>query len=83
MIASIKFNQQSSKEFAKVLWVCSCPEKKIQSQRHLEVCSKYEDLRIDIDLKNEKDIVRYFDAVLERKNKEENDANLQRDDEEK
>ena len=68
MINNIKFNFQSDPQFTKENWKCSCDGDKspIQSQKHMEICPKFMDIRQQFDIDTDEGIVRYFDAILRR-----------------
>ena len=74
MLSNVKFNFQSERKFSEVLWACSCEEKMIESQFHIEKnCPKYSDLRDGLDLDDDRCLVAFFDAVLQRKYEEEDE----------
>ena len=74
MIRNVKFNFQSDSEFARDNWQCLCG--KIDSQRHIqETCELYEDLRQLHDLDTDEGLVEYFDAVLNRRQEEDDQEN--------
>ena len=60
---SVKFNFQSDAQFSKENWLCEC-QKAIQSQRHLQVCEFYTNIRMKYALDEESGIVGYFDEIL-------------------
>ena len=75
MVDCVKFNFQSDPTFTSQNWKCSCDEENspIQPQKHLEICPKYEDLRNEFDLNSDEGLVNYFDAILLRRQEEEDE----------
>ena len=68
-LRSIKMNQSSNNEFSDKLWSCdNCLEEGrgiiIENQIHTLICPSYATLREGIDLNNDLEVVRYFQAVL-------------------
>ena len=62
-----KFNQKSDQKFAKELWKCNyC--KNIETQSHITWCPVFESLRDGKNLKNDSDLVEYFQAVMKIRN---------------
>ena len=62
-LRTIKMNLSSDKIFAKQLWSCwHCPM--IDSQTHVRVCPAYLHLREEINLEDDKDLVKYFTQVI-------------------
>ena len=72
MMNNVKFNFQSDPEYTNMNWKCSCRdnESPIESQYHLKVCPKYNDLHEIFDIKSDEGIVQFFDAVLQRRQEE-------------
>ena len=60
-----KFNFRNNAKYAKQNWICeSCERDCIESQSHIMWCEAYSHLRDGIDLKNDKDLVRYLSNVM-------------------
>ena len=76
MTPTVQMNFMSDPKFANNLWTCvGCKsvsqtgkvKRMMDSQSHILSCSGYEDLRMDKDLANEKDLVEYFSLVIKRR----------------
>ena len=67
MVHSVKMNYPSDPQFRNNLWECQhCAY--IDTQSHIILtCPAYEDLRVNKDLDNDKDIVQFFKEVLDRR----------------
>ena len=65
MTRTVKSNLMSDRQFVAEEWKCwHCP--RIDTQSHIQICPTYEHLRLDKNLHNEKDLVRYFSVGPER-----------------
>ena len=74
MLNGIKMNQMNNKEYKKTLWGCiSCEKDRrtlaADSQSHVLTCPSYTHLREDKDMSNDKDLVDYFAAVINLRDK--------------
>ena len=70
MLNSVKTNFQSDPAFAKVNYKCGCGM--VDSQRHIEqICTLYDDLRCDLITEDDQSLVKFFDAVLKRRQDDE------------
>ena len=76
MTPTVQMNFMNDPKFAHNLWTCvGCKSdsssedgtRMMDSQSHILRCSGYEDLRIDKNLSNEKDLVDYFSLVIKRR----------------
>ena len=70
----MKFNFQTDGKYSKENCLCQCG--RIQSQRHLESCSLFSDLRDSLDLSDPDDLVDYFDEVLKRLENDEKEEDI-------
>ena len=65
MVRSVKMNYPSDPQFKQELWECQhCLCRDTQSHIIL-TCPAYEDLRVNKDLENDNDLVKFFQEVLE------------------
>ena len=73
MTPTVQMNFQSDPSFANQLWTCSgCSsvtadgqlEGSRDTQSHIMVCKGYQEMRQDLDLNKDKDLVKYFDMVI-------------------
>lgn len=69
-----KFNYKNKKSYRDELWLCDSCKSSIETQSHLLWCHTYKNLCEGMNLKNDKDLVKYFQQVL----KYREDNNLQR-----
>ena len=71
LVPTVKSHYKSDPQFARDLW--SCPEgcKRIDTVSHIQRCSKYFDLRENLSLENDHDLVKYFQSVIERRRQRE------------
>ena len=73
MTPTVKMNLQSDSEFTRELWTCpGCSEPgdvtgSRDTQRHIMVCTGYENLREDKDLSTDKGLVSYFQQVIKQR----------------
>ena len=65
-----KTNFKNDPHYAKSLWKCdNCPN--IDSEQHILWCKEYEDLRLDKDLSNNKELCQYLKEALKLRAKQE------------
>ena len=73
MTPTVQMNFSSSAEFATQLWTCSgCstsrPDGQVvgrrDTQSHIMICPGYSNIRQDLDLENDRDLVDYFSQVV-------------------
>ena len=63
MTKTVKMNFSSNPKFVKSLWTCwHCD--KIDTQSHIMHCDSYESLRVDKNLDNDQELVKYFKQVI-------------------
>ena len=68
MCPTVKMHFQSDTKFAKELWSCwDCEDYQIDSLAHIQRCSVYADLRHDLDLEEDQDLVTFFRRVIEKR----------------
>ena len=66
MVPTVKMNFQSDPKFSSDLWSCwSCSDP--DSITHIKLCLTYSDLREDLDLDVDHDLVTYFRRVIDRR----------------
>ena len=68
---SIRNHFKNDPKFEKELWFCPEGCKKIGSISHVTHCNMYSDLRRNLSLDDDEDLVQYFLSVLERRKKKE------------
>ena len=61
---NFKFNYKSDPKNSACLWNCDSCQSAIETQDHILWCPSYSELREGKDLKNDKDIIDYFEKVL-------------------
>ena len=68
VLHTIKTHFKSDKKFTSELWTCEGCSSSLDTSHHiLRQCASYEDLRQDLDLEKEKDIIIFFQRVLQRR----------------
>ena len=60
-----KFNYKNKKSYRKELWNCDSCKSSIETQSHLLWCPTYKDIRQGKNLNSDKDLVEYFQQVLQ------------------
>ena len=73
MTPTVKMNFQSDTDYTRDLW--SCPGCSIpgdimgsrDTQQHVLICCTYEEFRVGKDLTKDKDIVKYFEKVIQKR----------------
>ena len=61
---NFKFNYKSDPKNSACLWNCDSCQSAIETQDHILWCPSYSELREGKDLKNDKDVIDYFEKVL-------------------
>ena len=69
MVPTVKMNFLRDKDFASSSWVCSGCNIHLDSQAHVMSCESYSHLREGLDLKEDRDLVRFFRDLLDLRNK--------------
>ena len=64
MVPSIQMNFKSDPKFAANLWTCSGCNSSRDTQDHVVQCPGYANLRDNLDLQVDADLVKYFRQVL-------------------
>ena len=68
VLHTIKTHFKSDKRFTSELWTWEGCSSSLDTPHHnLRQCASYEDLRQDLDLENEKDVIIFFQRVLQRR----------------
>ena len=68
-----KMNFMSDPRYSKEMWRCEECNKQCSTE-HTTICSKYKQLRTNIDWSSDKEVVKYFQSVI--KLREEDDKNV-------
>ena len=67
MLPTVKRNFPSDPKFANAMWKCEMCTK-IDTINHIKSCPGYEEFRVDKNLNNDGDLVKYFKEVLKFRN---------------
>ena len=65
----IKRNYQNDRGYTRDQWKCDSCRTMIDTQSHVLWCHEYKNLRMEKDLKNDKDLVKYIQEVLKIRSK--------------
>ena len=66
----VKLNYKSDPRHSDKLWQCdSCQSSQIESQDHVLYCPAYADLRVNKDIKSDRDLIDYMRDVLKLREK--------------
>ena len=68
-----KFNYKNNPQYAKQLWKCENCEN-ISTESHILWCSGFQHLREGKDLKSDKDLAKYLQAVVKIRSRNEDDS---------
>ena len=60
-----KMNFKNVQTFKEDLWLCDSCQSQIDTQSHVLFCPAYQQLRIDKDIKNDEDLIKYLVQVLQ------------------
>ena len=66
---NFKFNYKSDYEHIANLWKCDSCQTAIETQNHILWCPSYSELREGKDLKNDVDVIEYFQKVIKIRDK--------------
>ena len=67
MTPTIKMNFKNDPAFKNDVWMCDGCRSHQDTQKHVLSCSAYKDLRKNLDLDKENDLVEYFSLVIRRR----------------
>ena len=70
MTKTVKYHFRNDKGYAARMWSCDTCQR-VDSINHIKVCPSYDHLRYEKDLKDDKDLVHYFQQVLAMRNNKE------------
>ena len=75
MVPQVKLNYPSDPQYTKDRWTCyDCADEKVGptmicSQPHVLVCEGHADLRVGVDLQEDRNLVQYYREVISRRYK--------------